>query len=103
MAIYWVYAHDILMNYCTVKNARRLEARLGAVLEVEDSLETGFRGFLWIRVDFDATKPLLTSFSVPFPRLGSYNIRLYYEGLQIVCYICGSLGRLSGCPRPALG
>ncbi|CAN6716573.1 unnamed protein product [Malus baccata var. baccata] len=100
-AIYWIQAHGIPMNYCTVKNARCLRARMGAVLELKDL--TSFRGFLRMRVDFDATKSLLTSFSVPCPRLGSYNIRLYYEGLQIFCYKCGRLDHSSGCPRPALG
>ncbi|KAB2619881.1 hypothetical protein D8674_037447 [Pyrus ussuriensis x Pyrus communis] len=45
------------------------EAVIGVVLEVENSMETGFRGFLRMRVDFDAKKknPLFTSFLVPCP------------------------------------
>ncbi|KAM1415336.1 hypothetical protein ACFX2I_007001 [Malus domestica] len=39
-------------------------------------METRFQGFLRLRVDFDANKPLITNFSAPCPRLGSYTIRL---------------------------
>ncbi|KAM1518203.1 hypothetical protein ACFX1S_021504 [Malus domestica] len=64
-------------------------------------LKSGFRGFLRLRVDFNARKPLLINFSVPCPVSGSYTIRLKYEGLGIFCYWCGRLGHFSGCPSPS--
>lgn len=98
-AIYWIQAHGIPRNYYTLKNARCLRSKMGAVLEVEDPLETGFRGFLHMRVGFDTLKPLLTSFLVPCLKLGSYTIRIRYEGLRIFCYKCGRLGHSSSCLR----
>ncbi|CAN6683163.1 unnamed protein product [Malus baccata var. baccata] len=72
---YTFSAHGIPRNYCTLKNAKCL-------------------------VNFDTSKPLLTSFSVSCPKLCSYTIRLHYEGLRIFYYKCGRLGHSSGCPRP---
>ncbi|XP_070680968.1 uncharacterized protein [Malus domestica] len=100
-AAYWIQAHGIPRNYCTVKNARSLGAKIGAVLEVEDPAEVGFRGFLRLRVDFDACRPLITCCLVSCPAWGSYTIQFKYEGLRIFCYQCGRLGHSSACPRPA--
>ncbi|KAM0961972.1 hypothetical protein FF1_021299 [Malus domestica] len=61
-------------------------------------LKSGFRGFLRLRVDFNARKPLLINFSVPCPVSGSYTIRLKYEGLGIFCYWCGRLDDDSDIP-----
>ena len=101
-AVFWIHAHGIPQNFCTMKNARCLGSKIGAMLEVEDPKEVGFRGFLKLRVDFDASRPLLTCFSVPCPRMGSYMIRLKYKGLKIFCYQCDRLGHSRGCLRPAL-
>ncbi|KAB2612808.1 hypothetical protein D8674_035124 [Pyrus ussuriensis x Pyrus communis] len=35
-----------------------------------------------MRVDFDTSKPLMTFFSMPCSKFGSYTIRLRYEGLR---------------------
>lgn len=43
-------------------------------------MEHGFRGFLRIKVDFDATKPLVAWISMPYPINRSRFIRLKYEG-----------------------
>ncbi|KAM2301702.1 hypothetical protein ACFX1S_032594 [Malus domestica] len=98
--IFWLQTHGIPRTYCTKKNVRSLGAKIGAILEVEDPMEAGFRGFMRIRVDFDASKPFITCFSVPCPRVGSYTIQLKYEGLMIFCYHCGKLGHSRGCAQP---
>ncbi|KAM1082643.1 hypothetical protein ACFX19_021555 [Malus domestica] len=74
------------------------EAVARRFLEVEDPLKSGFRGFLRLRVDFNARKSLLINFSVPCPVSGSYTIRLKYESLRIFCYWCGRLDDDSDIP-----
>ncbi|CAL8172062.1 unnamed protein product [Prunus armeniaca] len=97
-AVFWVQAHGIPRNFCTMKNARTLGERVGAVLEVENLETTGFRGFLRLKIDFDATKPLIPSFTMPCPTTGKRKIRLKYEGLKDYCRNCGRLGHSRGCP-----
>lgn len=41
-AVYWIQAHGIPINYCTLMNTRSLGAKIGAVLEVEDLAELVF-------------------------------------------------------------
>ncbi|KAB2600208.1 hypothetical protein D8674_010479 [Pyrus ussuriensis x Pyrus communis] len=65
---------------------------LWAILEVEDLFETGFHGFLRLRVNFDDRRRLVTCFQIPCQNTGSRLIRLKYEGLRIFCYRCGRLG-----------
>ena len=97
MAVYWVQAHGLPRNLCTSKNARVLGARVGAVMEVEDIDTAGFRGFIRIRVNLDASKPLSPGFTMPCPVKGKRLIRLRYEGLRDFCYSCGKLGHSRGC------
>ncbi|CAL9006100.1 unnamed protein product [Prunus brigantina] len=96
-AIFWVQAHGIPRNLCTMKNARALGARVGDVLEIEDLNVTGFRGFLRMKLDLDATKPLIPGFNMPCPTTGTRRIRLKYEGLKDFCLRCGRLGHSRGC------
>ncbi|KAM1525424.1 hypothetical protein ACFX10_009890 [Malus domestica] len=67
-----------------------LGAKIGSVLEIENPIALRFQGFLWIRVDFDDTKPLLTSFVMSCPSNGSRTLQLWYEGLEDFFYNCGS-------------
>lgn len=102
-AIYWVQIHGLPRNLCTVGNGRTLGQRLGSVLEVEDPRETGFRGFLRVKVDFNASRPLQPGFTVPCVEKGKRLIRLKYEGLKDYCFKCGRLGHTRGCngrPNP---
>ncbi|KAL6294417.1 hypothetical protein ACE6H2_002559 [Prunus campanulata] len=99
-AVFWVQAHGMPRNLCTAKNARALGSRIGSVLEVEDNGETGFRGFLRIRVDMDVSKPIPSSFTTPCPTTGKRVIRLKYEGLRDFCFRCGRLGHSRGCSFP---
>lgn len=63
-AIFWIQVHGIPKNLCTIKNARVLGSKLG-LLKIEDPVVTGFRGFLQVQVDLDATKPFLTNYTKP--------------------------------------
>ncbi|KAB2629088.1 hypothetical protein D8674_033883 [Pyrus ussuriensis x Pyrus communis] len=54
-------------------NAKCIGERLGDVLEVENPLESGFRGFLRLKVDFDASKPLITQLKISCPKEGHRN------------------------------
>ncbi|CAL2269097.1 unnamed protein product [Prunus armeniaca] len=99
-AVFWVQAHGLPRNLCTAKNARALGSRIGYVLEVEDNVETGFKGFLRIRVDIDASKPIPSGFTTPCPITGKRVIRLKYEGLRDFCFRCGRLGHSRGCSFP---
>ncbi|BFG20599.1 hypothetical protein CerSpe_068730 [Prunus speciosa] len=92
--------HGLPRNLCTAKNARALGSRIGSVLEVEDNFETGFRGFLRIKVDMDVSKPIPSGFTMPCPSTGKRVIQLKYEGLRDFCFRCGRLGHSHGCSLP---
>ncbi|CAN6585889.1 unnamed protein product [Malus baccata var. baccata] len=70
-AVFWIQAHGMPRNLCSIKNARCLGEKIRAVVEVEDPVE------------------------------GSYKINLKYKGLRMFCYRCGKLGHARGCPHPA--
>ncbi|KAK9942661.1 hypothetical protein M0R45_008314 [Rubus argutus] len=72
---------------------KELGALLGSVLEVEDPVAVGYRGFLRLRVDLDARKPLPTSCRLPSSSI-TRKIRLQYENLKNFCFHCGPLGHM---------
>lgn len=96
-AIFWVQAHGLPRNMCSHGSARKLRARIGSVMEIEDVEEVGFRGFLRMRIDLDASKPLPSGFSIPCQVTGRRKIRLRYEGVKEFCMRCGRLGHSIGC------
>ncbi|KAL6190941.1 hypothetical protein ACLB2K_037335 [Fragaria x ananassa] len=61
-ATYWIQGHGVPWNQINKSNGRKLGCILGSVMEVEDPVVTGNRGYLRIRVDFDTRNPL-ASFS----------------------------------------
>ncbi|KAM1255859.1 hypothetical protein ACFX1Q_030076 [Malus domestica] len=77
-------------NMCIVKNARMLGSKIGSILEVEDPMTSGFRGFVRVR-------SLLTTFNTPYPINGLRTMRLKYEDLRDFSYNCGHLGHVRGC------
>lgn len=66
---------------------------LGSVLEVEDPALVGYRGFLRMRIDLDARKPLPTCCLLPC-RSSTKKIRLQFELLKNFCFRCGRLGHM---------
>ncbi|KAK9950809.1 hypothetical protein M0R45_006277 [Rubus argutus] len=92
-ATYCVHAHGIPSNQITVSSGRKHGALLGSVLEVEDPLIVGNRGFLRLCIDLDAKKPLPTSCRLP-TSLTTWKIRLQFENLKNFCYHCGRLGHM---------
>ncbi|CAB4313582.1 unnamed protein product [Prunus armeniaca] len=104
-AIFWVQVHGFPRNMCSPGNARKLGARIGYVMKIEDVDEVGFKGFLRMRIDLDASKPLPPGFSMPCQVTGRRKIRLRYEGLKEFCMQCGRLGHSCGymlVPNPKL-
>ncbi|KAM1149484.1 hypothetical protein ACFX15_029728 [Malus domestica] len=77
-------------NMCIVKNARMLGSKIGSILEVDDPMTSGFRGFVRVR-------SLLTTFNTPYPINGLRTMRLKYEDLRDFSYNCGHLGHVRGC------
>lgn len=92
-SIYWIQAHGIPREMLSVSNGRKLGALLGSLLEVEDPAKVGNRGFLRLRIDIDASKPLSTSCLLPCHST-TKKIRLQYEHLKSFCFRCGRLGHM---------
>lgn len=92
-ATYWIHAHGIPREMLSVANGRKLGSLLGSVIDVEDPSLVGNRGFLRLRIDFDAHKPLATSCFLPY-HAGTKKIRLQYELLKSFCHHCGRLGHM---------
>lgn len=92
-ATYWIHAHGIPREMLSIANGRKLGSLLGSVIDVEDPSLVGNRGFLRLRINFDAHKPLATSCFLPY-RAGTKKIRLQYELLKSFCHHCGRLGHM---------
>lgn len=92
-ATYWIQAHGIPREMLTLSNGRKLGTILGSVFEVEDPAVAGYRGFLRLRIDLDASKPLPTCCLLPC-RSSTKKIRLQFELLKNFCYRCGRLGHM---------
>lgn len=92
-ATYWIQAHGIPREMLSKANGRKLGLMLGSVLEVEDPAVVGIRGYLRLRIDFDACKPLSTSCLLPCQQT-TKKIRLKYENLKNFCFRCGRLGHM---------
>ncbi|KAK9928068.1 hypothetical protein M0R45_025222 [Rubus argutus] len=92
-ATYWIQAHGIPKEMLSIVNGRKLENILGSVIEVEDPAMVGYRGFLRLRIDLNANKPLPTFCQLPC-HSGIRRIRLQYEHLKNFCYKCGRLGHM---------
>lgn len=92
-ATYWIQAHGIPKEMLSIVNGRKLGNILGSVIEVEDPAMVGYRGFLRLRIDLNASKPLPTFCQLPC-HSGIRRIRLQYELLKNFCYKCGRLGHM---------
>ncbi|KAK9926534.1 hypothetical protein M0R45_023760 [Rubus argutus] len=92
-ATYWVQAHGIPGNQISISNGRKLGSLIGFILEVEDPSVVGNRGFLRVRIDLDARKPLPTGCRLPSSTI-TRKIRFQYENLKNFCYHCGRLGHM---------
>ncbi|KAL6209858.1 hypothetical protein ACLB2K_020797 [Fragaria x ananassa] len=88
-ATYWIQGHGVPWNQINKSNGRKLGCILGSVMEVEDPVVTGNRGYLRIRVDFDTRNPLATFIQLPRPGMSMSEVRLEYEGLKNFCFKCG--------------
>ena len=74
-------------------------------MEVEIVEEVGFRGFLRMHIDIDASKPLPPGLSMSCQVKVRRKIRLSYEGLKDFYMRCGRLGHSRDCllnPNPRL-
>lgn len=92
-ATYWIQAHGIPREMLSLSNGRKLGNMLGSVFEVEDPAQVGYRGFLRMRIDLDARKPLPTCVQLPC-RSTTKRIRLQFELLKNFCFKCGRLGHM---------
>ncbi|XP_050379552.1 uncharacterized protein LOC126796881 [Argentina anserina] len=91
-ATYWIQAHGIPPDMMKVVNGRKLGNMIGSVMDVENPDIVGNRGYLRIRVDFNATRPLATYVNFPRRYLPLAKISLRYEKLKKFCFNCGRLG-----------
>ncbi|XP_024161782.1 uncharacterized protein LOC112169072 [Rosa chinensis] len=93
-AMYWIQAHGVPRDQLSRNNGRILGNVLGSVIEVEDPIVVGNCGFLRMRVNFDASKPLATFVKLPRNGVVHTKIRLQYENLKNLCFNCGRLGHM---------
>ncbi|CAL9024299.1 unnamed protein product [Prunus brigantina] len=97
---YWVQVSKIPLENMNEINARRIGASLGRVVEVDDPNQTeGYRGFLRLKVELNARKPLVKGFWIPRRNKTELRAEIRYERLEDYCYHCGKLGHSSDLRR----
>ncbi|OMO90726.1 hypothetical protein COLO4_18925 [Corchorus olitorius] len=91
---FWIQVHGLNRDLLTKKNAERIGASLGKVVEVENPVGDGglVRGFLRCRVEIDLADPLKDGFWVPCSNGDRRWASLRYEKLSDCCYNCGCIG-----------
>lgn len=90
MVPFWIQITGVPLHLSTKTNARKLANVVGEVLEIEDlSLA---RGFLWVRVSIDTTRPLISGCWLPWHGDKESWIEFRYERFQDFCYCYGGIG-----------
>lgn len=102
LVVYWVQLHGVPLGQYSMENTRTIGEAYGEVLQVEDPYLSpdGVRGFLRIRLQLDARKPLPIGFWLAREEGKPSKVEFYYETqrVHIFCYNCGRLGYInSGC------
>ncbi|KAM2063368.1 hypothetical protein ACFX16_026916 [Malus domestica] len=111
--VYWVQLHEVPLGQYSVENAKSIGETYGEVLQVEDHFHypDGVRGFLRIRLQLDARKPIPSGCWLARAVGKPSRVEFYYETQRphILCFNCGRLGHInSGCslapdPHPESG
>ncbi|XVE66002.1 hypothetical protein DITRI_Ditri08aG0046500 [Diplodiscus trichospermus] len=91
---FWVQIHNLLLELMTSGNARRIGAKMGRLIMVDEGLvkEGIGRGFLRIRLGIKIEDPLIERFWIPVKDKERRWIMVKYEKLADYCYTCGKLG-----------
>ncbi|KAM1530277.1 hypothetical protein ACFX1Z_019399 [Malus domestica] len=113
LIVYWVQLHGVPLGQYSVENAKTIGEAYGEVLQVEDPFQylNGVWGFLHIRLQLDARKPIPTGFWLAREEEKPSRVEFYYETQRIhtLCFTCGRLELInSGCQlgpdlQPATG
>lgn len=90
---FWVRTYDMPIGMSNMTSAMTLGARLGEVLEVDESTIVVYEKFLRIRVRVDITKQLRRGIMVPANGKKMW-IMVKYERLPKFCYLCGKIGHV---------
>ncbi|KAI9120037.1 hypothetical protein K1719_009006 [Acacia pycnantha] len=84
----WVRIPDLPMEFCTVESLGMIGNMIGKIIKIDRSTSIYDKGeFARICVEVDLQKPLLPAFTV----FGE-DKQLVYEGLHLVCFLCGRYG-----------
>ncbi|KAM1114853.1 hypothetical protein ACFX2I_005584 [Malus domestica] len=111
--VYWVQLHGVPLGQYSVENAKSIGEAYGEVLQVEDPFRCpdGVWGFLRIRLQLDARKPIPSGCWLAREEGKPSRVEFYYETQRshILCFNCGRLGHITtGCtfapdPHPETG
>ncbi|KAM1151247.1 hypothetical protein PS2_033814 [Malus domestica] len=111
--VYWVQLHGVPLGQYSMENAKSIGEAYGEVLQVEDPFNCpdGVRGFLRIRLQLDARKPIPSRCWLARAEGKPSRVEFYYESQRshILCFNCGRLGHInSSCwfapdPHPEIG
>lgn len=84
----WIRIPNLLIELCNAKFLWRVGSHIGTMLKVDNTTSIQTRAkFARIWVELDLRKQLIPKFKVL-----SYEFKVEYEGLHLICFQCGKYG-----------
>lgn len=89
LATFWVQIHGLILGGIGRENAILLGSKLGKVESLDDDRMN--KSYLWVKIKFDADRPLQPGFVIPRGTLEPLWISFKYECLPSLCSPYGRL------------
>ncbi|KAI8005648.1 hypothetical protein LOK49_LG07G00964 [Camellia lanceoleosa] len=96
--VVWARLQSLPIEYYDHHILRRIGSKLGKLLKIDVHTENGARGrFACLCLQVDMAKPL-----IPKLLVGAITVRIAYEGINAICFLCGLIRHTASECQPLL-